>query len=82
MTTFIDYAILTHKTLLMGVFLTGDNMATKNKSQVNERIMLACTECKERNYATTKNKRNNPERIELMKFCPKCGKRTLHKETK
>lgn len=54
----------------------------KKKSQINERITLACTECKERNYATTKNKRNNPERIELNKFCPRCGKKTLHKETK
>ncbi|MDD2226977.1 MAG: 50S ribosomal protein L33 [Clostridia bacterium] len=54
----------------------------KKKSQINERIMLACTECKERNYATTKNKRNNPERIELSKFCSRCGKRTPHKETK
>jgi len=54
----------------------------KKKNQTNERITLACTECKERNYATTKNKRNNPERIELNKFCKKCGKTTKHKETK
>lgn len=54
----------------------------KKKNQINERITLACTECKERNYATTKNKRNNPDRIEIMKFCPKCNQRTLHKETK
>lgn len=54
----------------------------KKKSQINERITLACTECKERNYATTKNKRNNPERIELRKFCPCCKTTTLHKETK
>lgn len=54
----------------------------KKKNQINERITLACTECKERNYATTKNKRNNPDRIEINKFCPKCNKRTLHKETK
>ncbi|MDD2226976.1 MAG: 50S ribosomal protein L33, partial [Clostridia bacterium] len=26
--------------------------------------------------------RNNPERIELSKFCSRCGKRTPHKETK
>ena len=42
----------------------------KKKSQINERIMLACTECKERNYPTTKNKRNDPERLELNKHCP------------
>ena len=28
-------------------------------------VTLACTECGDRNYITTKNKRNNPERIEM-----------------
>lgn len=28
-------------------------------------ITLECTECGDRNYITTKNKRENPERIEL-----------------
>ncbi len=46
------------------------------------KITVACTECKERNYATTKNKKTNPERIEINKFCSRCGKHTLHKETK
>ncbi|HCG58338.1 MAG TPA: 50S ribosomal protein L33 [Clostridiales bacterium] len=45
-------------------------------------ITLACTECQERNYATSKNSTANPERIEIKKFCPRCGKRTVHKETK
>ena len=45
-------------------------------------VMLACTECKQRNYNTTKNKRNDPDRIELMKYCKFCKKETLHKETK
>jgi len=35
-----------------------------------------------RNYNTMKNKRNNPDRIELMKYCKFCNKETLHKETK
>ena len=35
-------------------------------------ITLACTECKERNYTTTKNRQNDPERLELRKFCPRC----------
>ena len=47
-----------------------------------KKIMLACTECQERNYATSKNTSNNAERIEIKKFCSKCGKRTVHKETK
>lgn len=45
-------------------------------------VTLACTECKERNYSTSKNKRNQPERIEINKFCPRCNKHTAHKETK
>lgn len=31
----------------------------------NVRITLECTECKQRNYDTTKNKKNDPDRIEL-----------------
>lgn len=31
-------------------------------------ITLACTECGDRNYISKKNKRNNPERIELKKI--------------
>ena len=45
-------------------------------------ITLACTECGERNYITSKNKRNNPERLELKKYCPRDCKVTLHRETK
>ncbi|MGA0122172.1 MAG: 50S ribosomal protein L33 [Gaiellales bacterium] len=43
---------------------------------------MACTDCKERNYETKKSKRNTPDRIELNKFCPRCGKQTLHRETR
>ena len=46
------------------------------------KVTLACTECKQRNYDTMKNKQKNPDRIELKKFCKFCRKETLHKETK
>lgn len=46
------------------------------------KITLACSECKQRNYDTTKNKKNSSERIELNKHCRFCRKHTLHKETK
>ena len=49
---------------------------------VRQKVILACTECKQRNYNTMNNKRNNPDRIELMKYCKFCNKETLHKETK
>jgi len=45
-------------------------------------VKLACVDCKQRNYDTEKNKRENPERIELNKYCKFCKKHTLHKETK
>ncbi len=46
------------------------------------RITLACTECKQRNYNTTKEKKNHPERLETRKYCRFCKKHTNHKETK
>ncbi|KXZ38966.1 large subunit ribosomal protein L33 [Alkalithermobacter thermoalcaliphilus JW-YL-7 = DSM 7308] len=46
------------------------------------KITLACNECKQRNYNTTKNKKNNPDRIELKKYCKFCKTHTAHKETK
>ena len=45
-------------------------------------IVLACTECKQRNYTTKKNKQNTPDRIALAKFCPFCRKHTEHRETR
>jgi large subunit ribosomal protein L33 len=47
-----------------------------------EKIILACNDCKNRNYFTDKNKRLHPERVEWKKYCPRCNKQTLHKETK
>ena len=46
------------------------------------KITLVCSECKQRNYDTTKNKKNDPERIELTKYCRFCRKHTPHKESK
>jgi len=45
-------------------------------------VTLACTECKNRNYITEKNRRNTTARIELKKYCPRCRKHQLHRETK
>ena len=49
---------------------------------MRDKITLTCTECKNRNYNTTKNKKNNPDRIEMQKYCKFCKKHTTHKETK
>jgi large subunit ribosomal protein L33 len=45
-------------------------------------VILACPDCKRRNYTTTKNKRKHTGRIEHKKYCPSCNAHTLHKETK
>ncbi|MBI5197498.1 MAG: 50S ribosomal protein L33 [Nitrospirae bacterium] len=45
-------------------------------------VTLACTDCKERNYTTSKNKRTTTDKLEMKKYCPSCRKHTGHKETK
>ncbi|NLP19059.1 MAG: 50S ribosomal protein L33 [Firmicutes bacterium] len=45
-------------------------------------ITLACTECKQRNYTTSKNKRTKSSRVEFKKYCPFCRQHTLHRETR
>ena len=49
---------------------------------VRTKITLACTECKQRNYNTTKDKKNHPDRMEIKKYCRFCRTHTVHKETK
>ena len=56
-------------------------MASKSVD-VRPKITMACAECKHRNYITKKNRRNNPDRLGLLKFCPNCGKHTEHRETR
>ncbi len=47
-----------------------------------DQVILECTDCKERNYSTTKNRRKHPQRVEWKKYCSRCNAHTLHKETK
>ena len=49
---------------------------------MRNRITLECTECKNRNYESYKNKKNDPDRLTFNKFCPTCKKHTVHKESK
>ncbi|MCX5775681.1 MAG: 50S ribosomal protein L33 [Firmicutes bacterium] len=49
---------------------------------MRDNLMLKCTVCGEENYISTRNKRSHPDRLELNKFCPRCGKMTPHKEKK
>ncbi|MBI4598010.1 MAG: 50S ribosomal protein L33 [Candidatus Omnitrophica bacterium] len=44
-------------------------------------ITLSCIDCQRRNYHSTKNKKNVPDRLELRRYCKWCRKHTNHNET-
>ncbi len=44
--------------------------------------ILACGECKRRNYTSTRNKKTTTERLEKVEFCPFGRMHTTHKEPK
>ena len=52
------------------------------KSDKRVKITLECTECKRRNYVTTKNKKKTTGKLEFNKYCKFDRKHTLHRETK
>lgn len=43
-------------------------------------LTMSCTDCRERNYTSSKNRRNDTQRIELKKYCPRCRSHKLHRE--
>jgi large subunit ribosomal protein L33 len=49
---------------------------------MRENVTLQCSDCKRRNYTSTRNKKKQTEKTELKKFCSFCRKHTLHKEVK
>ena len=61
---------------------TSKNYKKARWKVVRVKITLACTECKQRNYNMTKEKKNHPDRMETKKYCRFCKRHTLHKETK
>ena len=83
----MQYSIL--KILLKNHYLKQIHMAKNKGTRIL--ITLECTECRSNTnkrsagvsrYTTQKNRRNNPERIELKKYCRHCNKPTTHKEIK
>lgn len=50
--------------------------------ELSRKVALACTVCSSRNYTTNKNISVKAIRLEINKYCKKCGKHTLHSETK
>ena len=52
---------------------------------MREVVAVACTGCDAPGksvYWTTKNKKNDPDRLERNKFCKFCRKHIAHKEVK
>jgi len=49
---------------------------------MREIVTLQCTECKQRNYTTTRDKRKKPERLVLKKYCKFDRRHTEHRETR
>ena len=46
------------------------------------KVNLKCSSYGSQNYLTSKNSKNHPEKIEVLKYCPKERKVTLHLESK
>lgn len=55
-------------------------MAKKGENRII--INLACSECKNRDYTTTKNKKNDTQRLELKKYCPTCREHKVYREVR
>lgn len=58
-----------------------------SKKGLREYVSLECTQCKNRNYRTSKQMKskgsNKPvAKLELKKYCRKCRTHTQHKERK
>ncbi|MBU1122668.1 MAG: 50S ribosomal protein L33 [Candidatus Omnitrophota bacterium] len=49
---------------------------------MRELIALKCSGCKRKNYYTSKNKRKQPEKFSISKFCRFCRKYVEHREAK
>lgn len=46
-----------------------------------KKVILLCDLCLSRNYSFFKTMNSN-KKIEIKKYCSKCAKHTLHKETR
>ena len=74
------YAILFKRDKILGLFFMLKKQV--EVADMRTKITLACTECKQRNYNTTKDKKTHPDRMQTKKYCRFCKTHTLHKETK
>ncbi len=49
---------------------------------MRENIQLECSVCHRINYSSTRDKKQNPDKLELKKYCRFCRKHVLHREVK
>jgi large subunit ribosomal protein L33 len=45
-------------------------------------VTMQCSDCRERNYLTSKNRRNDPQRLEQRKYCSRCRTHRAHREVR
>lgn len=50
--------------------------------KTKKKIILVCSVCLSRNYSLFKSQSMGGSRLELQKYCSKCGKHQIHKETR
>jgi large subunit ribosomal protein L33 len=58
------------------------NAEESGRGQGRVPVTLACSECKARNYKTTRSRNETGVALELRKYCKQCKRHTLHRETK
>ena len=59
-------------------------MSAEDSGRAQRRVpvTLACSDCKGRNYKTTKSAAQSGKALEIKKYCKACKHHTLHRETK
>ena len=62
--------------------LYGGDTLSRRHDRMRVTVIMACTECKQRNYTTNKNKKTNPDRMDLKKYCKFCRTSTVHRENR
>lgn len=70
------------KMIVINSYLCYTLHALDRRSVVRDQIIFKCSECSMENYIGTRNKKKHPEKMIVQKYCPKCNKKTAHKEKK
>lgn len=52
------------------------------KNENRKEVTIKCTNCGKELRPVSKNKKNNPERLELKRYCAACHKHVVAKEKK